>query len=170
MTDEITYSHGLLLRKGGLVFSIILFIFSIGLMSNNNMPSKYFIAPILFVLGLICLSTTGIRFDLKNRTVTQYVCILGFTRGKKISLSEFCYLTIIRQNYSIQSISKGGSEVNSSQSSYNLLLTNKSFFKKIVINHFDNLHYAQKEGQDLSKYLNLELVNYDPPVSRRRRK
>jgi hypothetical protein len=170
MTEVITYKHGLLLRKGGLVFAIVLFLFTIGFFIDKNMPGKLIVCPTLIILGFICLSTTGVRFNLKDKTVSQYTYILGFTKDKIISLDEFCYLTIIRQNYSIQSVSKIGSEINSSHSSYNLLLTNKTFFKKIVIKHFNNFHDAELEGKDLSKYLNIELVKYNPPVVTRRKK
>lgn len=96
--------------------------------------------------------------------------ILGFTFKTKKALKDYCYITILRQLYSIKSRSRATLNLDTERSEYkyDLFLINKQHHNKYKIKTYNKIEDAKKQAEEISNLLHFDIVKFDPVRTRKK--
>ena len=96
--------------------------------------------------------------------------VLGFTFRTRIELKEYCYVTIIRQLYSMKSRSRATLNTDNEryEYKYDLFLVNKYHHNKYKIKSYNKIEDAKKQAEEISTLLYFDIVKFDPVRTRKK--
>ncbi len=173
MNNQIIINNGLVFGIPARIYTLLLFIPSAFLMllygyaffisgEETKMGIFLFLCGILVsgIIIFVLFTSEGIQVNIENKTFRPYLKTIGYTRGKWLSLGLFNYLSIIesRKSGRIGRVTTVGV----SETSYNLIIMDKTHRNKKILKNFDTFSSAKLFADQLSKQTELPLVKYAP--------
>lgn len=113
------------------------------------------LALTLLIPGFFMAFTyNGTLIDTDKKKVKSYTTLFGlFRTGKWINADQFTRFNIIKATKKYTTYSRGSVRFDMNVSDIELLLTNRTGTKKIVLNKYANFEDAQKEMEELRNIL-----------------
>ena len=168
MDTKLDYKLGFFFPAGGLGFGVVCVLFALGIIFTKDLNVMFVSISIFLILfGLTFFSRKHLVIDKVNQSIEEQTKCLGYTFRTKKDLNSFCYVSIIKQLYSVTSRTLIRQDITSEFGKYDLLLLNKPHHYKQKIGSFDNYEDAKKEAIKLSQYLGFDIVKFDPVRTRK---
>lgn len=144
--------------------SIFLFLVSLSLIIQYTL-----IATILIIISIALISfDQGLQVNIKKRSFRLYRSVFKIHWGEWHDVSYFSDLFILARKGSKSFLSPSLAQQSSvSMSVFDVFLAKKNHRKRILVKTFRNKDKAISFAEELSNDLNMPLVHYDPPMSRR---
>lgn len=163
--------QGFFFPIGGLICGILIISFAVAILATKEISiSSLILSIFLILIGLTFFSFKVLSINKNENTLTEILFIIGFKVKKKKDLNNYCYVTILRQLYSMRSRSRATFNLDNvrSEYKYDLFLINKHHHNKYKIKSYRNLEQAKKQAQEISNLLNFEIVNFNPVRTRKK--
>jgi hypothetical protein len=146
---------------------------------NNNLgkffsPSSSYAGYMLIAGGLVALTYswtsltlvvpgmfmaftyTGTLIDIDNKRIKPYTALFGIYRaGQWISTDQFTRFSIRKSTKKYTTYSRGSVRFDMSRSDIELLLTDNTKSKKVVLKRFSNFEDARSSMDELSRLLSI---------------
>jgi len=163
--------QGFFFPNGGLLGGLGCIAFAIGILSTKEITIiTASISIFLILIGLTFFSTKTLFIDKDQNTLTEIMFVLGFTFRTKIELKNYCYVTLIRQLYSMRSRSRATLNLDNERHEYkyDLFLVNKYHHNKYKIKSYNKIEDAQRQAEEISSLLHFDIVKFDPVRTRKK--
>lgn len=133
-------------------------VIAIGLVIGTSATPLAIALAILFLLvgGVFATASTGIILNTKNKTIKHYTSILGLKRGNERPLDDAPFICIIQKN-------KGSGS--NQRTIFEVYLLSKSHRGKMLVHISSSQNSAKAAMQNIAKALNVEIVEYSPPMA-----
>lgn len=157
--------QGFFFPIGGLICGVGCIAFAIGnVFSNDLNVVLVLVSSFLFLFGLTFFTTKSVIIDKEKASLVEVNIVLGLTFKTKINLANYCYITILRQLYSLKSRSRATLNFDNKTYAfkYDVILINKHHHNKYKIKSLNNIEQANELASSLSDYLNFEIVKFNP--------
>jgi hypothetical protein len=102
--------------------------------------------------------------------LVEVTTVLGFAFKTEFNLNNHCYITILRQLYSLNSRSRATLNLDNKTFGYkyDVILVNKQHHNKYKVKSFNKVEQANEFASTLNNYLNFEIVKFNPSRTRRK--
>lgn len=164
-------NQGLIFSYGGLICGIGCIGFAIGILATKEITiMRTCVSCFLILLGLTFFSTKTLIIEKENNVLIEKYVVLGFKILVQKTLTDFCFITIIGQLYSLRSRSRATLELDNQRIDYkyDLFLINEFHHNKYKIKTFSKLEYAEKCAKEISSLLSYDIVKFNPVRTRRK--
>lgn len=135
--------------------------------------STFITLGILFILfgSFVAFTRSGIQINIQNNTYRSYNSIFGLKQGKWKSLSDWTYITLLKNITQTAVFSMSNRQtLTPSELFYDITIFDSSYRKKMAIKRLKSKEDAIKDLKELSSILNLSIVRYPPKRKTKRSK
>lgn len=128
----------------------------------------YFIGGAMLFLALfISFSFSGVKIDVDNQQISEYIAYLGFIRiSKKYSYLKLHYITVIPKRVSTAVSANMVQQTVDTNYKFSVCLFTESFRVKKTIVDFETKSEATEITTQLAHLLKMNYFEYDPQVVR----
>lgn len=163
MNEIIKNNHGHVFPPAMVYAGYIFLVFGIIAATTNWILGIILISASVF----ISFSFFGIEIDIHSKKYKTYSIYFGIKTGKWVSLDKFFYLTLFCNNEIYEIHSNANITSSTKEQFIDIYLLDKQHREKLLLKRFKSAESAVNYANKISQILNLELVKYNPVLSKK---